>query len=381
MKIAILSPWTVKQNSVGGTERFVIDLAESFSKKGHAVDVYMLSGNTYEMNGVAYKSVDIFKNNKEVDEYFLKSEFDNFNSVTAFKNLALKIEEKVNFSDYDLVQLNSQLFIETAKNNRRIFTIHTNPFEYKLDWGDKSFGIMLMLMSDNYRNTNTNFVTPSRHYANVYEELSDIHIDFIPHAIDVNRLYCSKTKAQIYEEMGISNNKKIILLPSRLEPIQKQPMLFMKAFAAQSDEIKSKYKIICTGADKQYEQFKDKILDFCKENKIDISIKRFEEMSEGYKACDVVILPSKSESFGYAALESLSLGIVTIINNIPTYMEIVKDSKNAYVFDNTGESLKGVLIKVLNGDLSRKQQEKAWINKYSTELFASKYLKLNRKER
>ena len=31
MKIAILSPWTVKPNSVGGTERFVIDLAESFN--------------------------------------------------------------------------------------------------------------------------------------------------------------------------------------------------------------------------------------------------------------------------------------------------------------------------------------------------------------
>ena len=50
MKIAILSPWTVRSNSVGGTERFVIDLAESFNNSGHEVDVYMLSGNNYCKN-------------------------------------------------------------------------------------------------------------------------------------------------------------------------------------------------------------------------------------------------------------------------------------------------------------------------------------------
>ncbi len=48
MKIAILSPWTVKPNSVGGTERFVIDLAESFVNANNKVDVYMLAGEEYK---------------------------------------------------------------------------------------------------------------------------------------------------------------------------------------------------------------------------------------------------------------------------------------------------------------------------------------------
>ena len=84
MKIAILSPWTVKPNSVGGTERFVIDLAESFESLGNTVDVYMLSGNEYQKNNVSYKSINAFDNNREVDEYFLKKEFDNFNTKKSF---------------------------------------------------------------------------------------------------------------------------------------------------------------------------------------------------------------------------------------------------------------------------------------------------------
>ena len=376
MKIAILSPWTVKPTSVGGTERFVIDLAESFANADNEVDVYMLSGETHTKNKVKFISIDLFGEKKEIDEYFLKNEFNQFNDEQSFENLAKRIEKKISFNNYDLIHLNSQLFLKVAENNKRIFTIHTNPFEYKLDWGDTSFDTMLELMKEEKNNTNTNFVTPSKHYANIYNELTDIKINFIPHAIDINRLSKNKDKITIYEEMNIDKNKKIILLPSRLEPIQKQPILFMKAFARQSDEIKSKYKVICTGADKQYEQFKQEILDFCNDNNIDILIKKFDQMADGYKVADVVILPSRSESFGYSALEALSLGIVTVLNEIPTYMEIAEGAKNCYTFENTEEALYEVLNNILDKNLDRKEQSNDWKDKYSINLFYRKYLEL-----
>lgn len=376
MKIAILSPWTVKPNSVGGTERFVIDLAESFIEAGNNVDVYMLAGEEYEKNNVNYKSIDLFDGLLSVDEYFLKNEFDNFDSKKSFENLAKRIESKVSFEDYDMLQINSQLFLKVAENNKRIFTIHTNPFEYKLDWGETSFGVMLQLMKEESNSTNTNFVTPSKYYENIYEDLAGIEISFIPHAIDINRLLTSKDKMTIYEEIGIDKNKKVILLPSRLEPIQKQPMLFMKAFAKQNNKIKSQFKVICTGADKQYEKFKQEILDFCKDNNIDISIKKFETMSDGYKAADIVMLPSKSESFGYSALEALSLGITTIINEIPTYMEIVQGANNYYSFSNSVQSLDEVLNKVLKGKIRVVNQSKEWTDRYTLSNFAKQYLTL-----
>lgn len=373
MKIAILSPWTVKPTSVGGTERFVIDLAESFINANNEVDVYMLSGDSYIKNKVNYISMNLFKDINEVDEYFLKSQFNQFNDEQSFENLAKKIEDKISFDKYDLIQLNSQLFLKVAEEKTRIFTIHTNPFEYKLDWGEISFEIMLKLMYKESMMEKTYFVTPSKYYANLYKDLSNTNIYFIPHAIDVSRITSDNDRNQILDKMNIEQNKKIILLPSRLEPIQKQPMLFMKAFALLDDNIKSNYKVICTGKDKQYEQFMDDILNFCQKNNIDILIDRFDKMSDGYKVADIVMLPSKSESFGYSALEALSLGIVTILNNIPTYKEIVDGAKNYYLFDNSVESLNEVLKEVLIKKIDRVNQTENWKNRYSTKLFCTRY--------
>lgn len=376
MKIAILSPWTVKPTSIGGTERFVIDLAESFINANYEVDVYMLSGDSYIKNKVNYISMNLFKDINEVDEYFLKSQFNQFNDEQCFENLAKKIENKISFDKYDLIQLNSQLFLKVAEEKTRIFTIHTNPFEYKLDWGEISFEIMLKLMYKESMMEKTYFVTPSKYYANLYKDLSNTNIYFIPHAIDVSRITSDNDRNQILDKMNIEQNKKIILLPSRLEPIQKQPMLFMKAFALLDDNIKSNYKVICTGKDKQYEQFMDDILNFCQKNNIDILIDRFDKMSDGYKVADIVMLPSKSESFGYSALEALSLGIVTILNNIPTYKEIVDGAKNYYLFDNSVESLNEVLKEVLINKIDRVNQTADWKNRYSTKLFCTRYSNL-----
>ena len=376
MKIAIVNPWSISNKSIGGTERFVIDLAESFINANNEVDVYMLSGDSYIKNKVNYISMNLFKDINEVDEYFLKSQFNQFNDEQSFENLAKKIEDKISFDKYDLIQLNSQLFLKVAEEKARIFTIHTNPFEYKLDWGEISFEIMLKLMYKESTMEKTYFVTPSKYYANLYKDLSNTNIYFIPHAIDVSRITSDNDRNQILDKMNIEQNKKIILLPSRLEPIQKQPMLFMKASALLDDNIKSNYKVICTGKDKQYEQFMDDILNFCQKNNIDILIDRFDKMSYGYKVADIVMLPSKSESFGYSALEALSLGIVTILNNIPTYKEIVDGAKNYYLFDNSVESLNEVLKEVLIKKIDRVNQTEDWKNRYSTKLFCTRYSNL-----
>ena len=54
MKVAIINPWFISDKSIGGTERFVQDLAVTLAKLGHKVDVYMLSGNSYKKNNVNY---------------------------------------------------------------------------------------------------------------------------------------------------------------------------------------------------------------------------------------------------------------------------------------------------------------------------------------
>ena len=119
---------------------------------------------------------------------------------------------------------------------------------------------------------------------------------------------------------------------------------------------------------------------FCKENNINLKILRFDYMYEAYLIADLVVLPSKSESFGYSALESLCLGIPTILNAIPSYVEISKESNNSYIFKEKEESLIVELNKVLNSDLKRKKQNSIWLKRYDLNTFGEKYLKLINKK-
>lgn len=374
MKIAIISPWTVSNTAVGGTERFVLDLARAFKLLGNEVDVYMLSGKDHITDGINFINLKILDKDDYMDEYKLEKLFGDFSKEDTYNRIAKTLEKLVDGSKYDMIHLNSQLFLKAWSNNNRIFTIHTNPFEYKLSFGEDSFECMLQIMKNESKNKNTYFIAPSEHYAKVYNELTNLEIKSIPHAIDLTRLKCNKSRKEICDNLMLDESLKIILLPSRLEPIQKQPMLFMKAFSKMDENIKSKFQVICTGLDKQYMEYVEEIASYCEQENINLKIMRFDTMSDAYAVADIVALPSQSESFGYAALESLSLGIPTILNAIPTFLEIVRNSNNSYVFNNTVDTLFDALNKVIETDLNRVIQTKEWQSQYDLKLFGKRYI-------
>ncbi len=378
MKIAIVNTWAISKKAVGGTERFVMDLAKSFVDNGNEVDVFMFSGNTHTEDGVNYININLFNMTGEADEYIVQEAFGNFETNKSYSNLAEKLESKINMEKYDFIQLNSLLFLETWKNKKRIFTIHTNPFEYILAWGEQSFEKVIEMMKKYKDDNNTKFVAPSKFYANEYKKLTNCEINFIPHAIDKERLKTDKSKEKICEQYNIDKNKIKIIVPQRLEPIQKQPKLLLDACCLMEDKDKSKIEIIYTGLDKQYEKFVDSLRKQANENNIEIKFIRFDYMSEVYKIADICILPSKSESFGYSALESLSLGIFTILNDIPTFNEIAKDNSNNYIFKNNKDELKIKILEIIKNERYEKKEipSDEWQKQYNINTFAKSYLNI-----
>lgn len=376
MKIAIVNTWAISRKAIGGTERFVMDLAKSFAENNNQVDVFMFSGKSHKEDGVNYININLFNMDGEADEYIVQKAFGNFETNKSYTNLAKQLENKIDMRKYDFIQLNSLLFLEAWTNKKRIFTIHTNPFEYKLAWGEKSYKKVLEIMKKYKDNELTKFVAPSEFYANEYSKLTDCSVNFIPHAIDVTRLETIKTKNEINTQYNLNDEKLKIIVPSRLEPKQKQPQLLLEACCLMNNEDKAKFEIIYTGLDKQYEKFVDSLTTKAKENNVDIKIIRFDYMSEVYKIADVCVLSSKSESFGYSALESLSLGIFTILNDIPTFNEIAKGNDNNYIFKNCVEELKNKLLYVINNydEFKRKLPNERWQEQYNMERFENAYI-------
>jgi len=160
--------------------------------------------------------------------------------------------------------------------------------------------------------------------------------------------------------------------------MQKQPMLLIDACVLLERNIKNKIEIIFTGLDKQYIKFAQELKEKAQDNNIDIKIMRFDEMSEIYKIADITILPSRSESFGYSALESLSLGIPTILNNIPTFKEIAAGNYNCQLFNNSKVELKEKIIEFIENKKYEKRisPDDNWSKEYRLNTFARKYLEL-----
>ncbi len=78
-------------------------------------------------------------------------------------------------------------------------------------------------------------------------------------------------------------------------------------------------------------------------------------------AADLMILPSKKESFGLAALESMACGTPVIAANAGGLPELIRDGENGLLFNNgdTDEAVGKILSLLQNQDLYNKMRQKA----------------------
>lgn len=375
MKVALLTPWFVSEQSVGGTERFVNDLAYSLVGNGYAVDVYMLSGKSYKHRNINYISLDLFGNNVEADEYMLTDKFGKFDKVEVYENFAKVINEHVNLDEYDVVQLNSHMFLK-VKAKSKIITMHSNYDEFKILGTLEEFNLMKNIIIDEIDTNKLKVVVPSWYYKSVWESEINRDIYCIPHALNRKRLVCKIPKNKLIDKYDVDVNKIKILLPSRLEFVQKQPQMVIDALGMMNEKDRSKFQVLFTGLDTQYHNNMKILESRSKELNIDSKFIVFDCISEGYKITDIVLLPSSSESFGYSAIEGLSLGIKTLLTDIPTYNEFSKKSNCAYVFGTNAEDLCKVLLSLLDENNGRRRISKDWYSDYDLDKFGIRYLEL-----
>lgn len=376
MKIAIISPWAVSANAVGGTERFIVDLAESLAVSGHELDVYMFDGNDHISNNVRYVSIKLLGEDTTVDEYTLQQHLGDFSLPDTYSLLADKIEQLIDLSAYDVIHINTQLLLRAWRSKRRVFTIHTNPFEYKQAWGDASYPTMIDAARIEAPSDNTVFTAPSDYYAAHFSQEIGTDVICIPHAIDPQRVTPIKDRGLLCEQYGLDSGKIHILLPSRLEPVQKQPGLLFGSLHNLPLGLLAKIEILSSGVDTQYEHYKHKYTKQAGDLGCSVFFGRFGYMSDAYTLADIVVLPSQSESFGYSALESLTLGIPTILNDIPTFREIADGNPAATFFCNDESELAIRIHGLIENGITRHLPSATWRKRYSISEWVKKYEKL-----
>ena len=95
-----------------------------------------------------------------------------------------------------------------------------------------------------------------------------------------------------------------------------------------------------------------------------------------YSLSDVIILPSRSESFGYAALESAMIGLPLFLSDILPHREIMQDNPRIFLFNNKEIELARILVEKRNIILDHKiiPPPKKWKERYSEDAMIQKYL-------
>jgi|GEM_PF-1408111 len=373
MKILITSIWPINKFSIGGTERYIIDLSTALKKSGHNVHVLMLSGENNFINEVEYLPIEITGISK-LDEYSIKeSFFKEFNqkNLDAFSNL---IQEHIDSNNYDIVHINSLLQVGVKTNALKVVTVHTNPFEFDQNWGKGSFQEIAKVIADKYSH-NILFCAPSMYYAKQYKEAFKTVVKYIPHAINPQRLITSLSKAECLKKYGIKDGFNI-LVPSRLELEQKRQDLGLKSIIRAKTKLPKNTQVIFTGLDDQYGANIDFLNDLAKQANIPCYFIKFTDMSEAYNITDIVLLPSRSESFGYAALESLTKNLKTILSDIPSFKEIAIGNNYAFISKQTVIGFAEKLIEAVRCKTQSENSQKFqhWQNRYSLGQWVKRYL-------
>jgi len=174
-------------------------------------------------------------------------------------------------------------------------------------------------------------------------------IRVIPTPVDLQKFEkCNPKKVnQIRKKYG---NKKIVLFVGRLSKEKNLPMLIKAAF----DVIRKNKDVIFLIIGKGKE--KEKLLHQTSHLKLQKYVKflgclKHEELVNYYHACEFIVLPSFSESFGKVLLEAGASGKPAVATSTTGAKEIIIDGKTGFLVPiNDKKSLAECIVKLLQDE-------------------------------
>lgn len=102
------------------------------------------------------------------------------------------------------------------------------------------------------------------------------------------------------------------------------------------------------------------------------------ELAEIYSSCDVLLNPSKEETFGMVTAEAIACGIPAIVSNCTACPEVVEGCNAGMIVDMDNlEEIKNALLKVKDKGLNlTKDRSDAFKKKFSVTIMCQNYFKL-----
>lgn len=350
MKVCLHTTHQITQNYIGGTERFLIKIAKELKLLGW--DTFIVCSSTTPVTYVEEVKVlgkipkeyckNVVKYHKFNYDFLKREVLDNHVHPyeTALK-LSSYVSQQLEGIEADLYHFNSFLsasYLDSIRFKNFIITNHENDAEMDFFWGKDFFYSFSQLVKEKIlklQNAKGLYV-PSKYYSHFFSNMFSLPVQAIKLGVLLNDFPSDFVKNLSQKEQYFGNNDGfVILLPSRLNVLQKGHDIALKACQILKNT-EMKFRLIITGLGKSSEEeiilFRKRIKDYNVEDIVILS--SYGDILNAYKMCDVVISPERYCSYGLSISESLSLGIDTVLSDIPTYREIASSYKHAHFFEN-----------------------------------------------
>jgi glycosyltransferase involved in cell wall biosynthesis len=178
----------------------------------------------------------------------------------------------------------------------------------------------------------------------------------INNGIDTNKFDPKATHANIRQELGISNDVKVILFLARFTS-HKQPLTLLKAFAKALKKDSSLHLLMVGDGDQK--QSAVKLIDELGLHE-QVTLQPFrQDVPDVLASADIFVLPSLWEGLPIGLLEAMAMGKAVIASQVDGTSEIIRHNENGWLVstDNLEVNLAKAIIVVAGDGKLRSQFE------------------------
>ena len=322
----------------GGTGVFISNISKILISKGHKVYVFSLSNIDLDIHdlGVIVK----IKKNTLVKNHIYKLLRSVTRKVSFLNNYHFKLKR------LEVKEIAKQLNQFIEKNKLNIDIIETHDFngislylDNKIPYIVRCHGSFSIFREYFYKNFNIpklvlnceleanrkakNIITISKYSQKINHELFKINKSKLIYNGVNTSLYKAKEEVKVIEKSifyfgNISLEKGAdVTIEVYLNVIKFEPNLSLHFMGIETN-------------------YKSELLKIIKENNIEDKVifhgfQNTDSIIKLISSAEVVIFPSKGETFGMALCETMSIGKPVVVANIPSFNEIVTDKKSGFI--------------------------------------------------
>ena len=170
----------------------------------------------------------------------------------------------------------------------------------------------------------------------------------IPNAVDDQFFDVTISQAEARRLLGLPLDRPIIGVPGTLRPVKGQDF-FLRAMPGVVAHMPQVLAVLTGDGDANYRRSLEHFIEEAKLQNHVRFLGTVTNMPAFYRACDVICIPSRSESFGRAAVEAMAVGTPVVATRVGGLAEIIRHRTTGFLVSyGCQEEMGAALIQVLN---------------------------------